>query len=402
MEQVHRSNTGWGDYRNRTSPVSRFFVGFAFLFSICTMFSGLVAGCSDSTANESTGADADIETETEMEMEMDVEAELVEPVVFEEYEWLENAPDYENEFCCPDAENPEAVENPVFIECKMEGESFATTPAEAKDELVVVAYNVERGRHMTEMIEKLTQGGSIPTPDVFLISEADRNCNRSSNRYVIRDLAEALGMYYVYAVEFVELPDSPGTGIERADCEHGNGIVSRYPLGNVRQIRHATQRNWSESTDEPRLGGRVAVVADALIGERIVHLVAVHFESDAGEQNRGPQAVETAENALENGALSIIGGDFNAGMVLLDYELGSNQDQTLKAFLDRGFFDAHAAISYEERATTSDDVALILDYIVASQDVVTEAGIGDKEEYGSLSDHLPVWARIDLSRLDKK
>ncbi len=337
---------------------------------------------------------------TDEDLEADGNEESLEN--FEEYAWLVSAPDYQNEFCCPDAENPEAAEERVFIECRMEGESFITDPAEAKDEIVVVAYNLERGRHADEIIEQLSQNGSVPYPDILLVSEADRNCNRSSNRYITRYLAEALGMNYVYAVEFVELPDSLGTGIERADCEHGNGILSRYPLGNVRQIRHATQRNWSESTDEPRLGGRIAVAADVQIGQRIVHVYSVHFESDAGEQHRGPQAVETAEDALTQGGLSLIGGDFNAGMVMLDQQLGVQQDQTLKAFLDRGFFDAHASIPYEDRTTTSHDVSLILDYIVASRNVVVNAGIGDAQEYGSLSDHLPVWVRIDLSGVDAK
>src|SRR6185295_978707 len=115
-------------------------------------------------------------------------------------------------------------------------------------------------------------------------SEVDRGCQRTQFRNVARDYARALGYFYVYATEFVELPGDRGaTGpYDPPLCEHGNAIVSRYPLGNVRAIRHAAQRSWYTppefpDPDEPRLGGRIAITADARIGDRLVRLYSLHL-----------------------------------------------------------------------------------------------------------------------------
>ena len=65
-----------------------------------------------------------------------------------------------------------------------------------------------------------------------------------------------------------------------ATCEHGNAVLSRYPLGNVELIRHATNSDvWVGSSEQPRLGGRVAVKADVWVGDRILHVYSLHFES---------------------------------------------------------------------------------------------------------------------------
>ena len=112
-------------------------------------------------------------------------------------------------------------------------------PAAPIDEIVLCAYNVEHGLRMDDQLSAFFGDGGVPTPDVLLISEADRGCTRSGNRNVARDYARALDMYYVYGVEFIELPRfwGPGGGV-RHRCEHGNAIVSRFPLGNVELIRH--------------------------------------------------------------------------------------------------------------------------------------------------------------------
>ena len=39
-----------------------------------------------------------------------------------------------------------------------------------------------------------------------MFSEADRGCSRTNYRNVTRELAKALGMNYVYGVEYIELP----------------------------------------------------------------------------------------------------------------------------------------------------------------------------------------------------
>ncbi|HEY8060200.1 MAG TPA: NUDIX hydrolase, partial [Acidimicrobiales bacterium] len=75
------------------------------------------------------------------------------------------------------------------------------TDASSERGLRVVAANLERGRRLDDWVTLLTAA----EPDVILTSEADGGMARSGNRYVARELADRLGMAFVFAVEFVEL-----------------------------------------------------------------------------------------------------------------------------------------------------------------------------------------------------
>ena len=271
------------------------------------------------------------------------------------------------------------------------------------------AYNVERGLRLDDQLTAVTAADTVPAPDILLLSEADRGCSRSGNRNVARDYAAALGMYYVYGVEFVELPRlwGPGGGRVRQPCEHGNAIVSRYPLGNVRLIRHADARSWHSRTQrflrvgQPRLGGRVALAADVRVGDRLLRVYAVHFESGRlsvtssdRSRYRVAQARELIDDAadLEHGV--IIGGDMN----VVDYRPaadGRPTDDTMASLFEAGYVDAHAAVSASERPTS--DSGKIIDLIVGRNMRFHDAGVGPPSTWAPLSDHVPVWARVELS-----
>ena len=220
------------------------------------------------------------------------EPELPASYSFVEYPWMIVPPDLGHRLC-PWSDNPEAAPDKVFIECEMEGESFSATDGSPDDEVLVMAYNIERGKHVDGFISLLLEDPAVPVPDILLLSEADRGCSRSGTRHVTRDLAKALGMNYVFAVEFVELNEA---------CEHGNAVLSRYPLGNVRQIRHATNLSWYAppgTAGQPRLGGRIAVYADVNVGGTIVHVYSLHLESDVDHTYRTEQAREIAEEIIK-------------------------------------------------------------------------------------------------------
>lgn len=219
---------------------------------------------------------------------------------------------------------------------------------------------------------------------------------------MIREIAEALGMYYVFGVEFVELPRESGSGgrIE-APCEHGNGILSRYPLGNVRLMRFSHNLSWYippeefDGDGEPRLGGRMAVVADVRIGERILHLYALHLESTIDEDIRSAQAEELALDGLTRPYRVVQGGDTNAGLYFLDLIDGTTVDTTTQAWLSRGYFDTHAAIPYEYHGTHGD---MPIDLIFTNRDRFDTGVICDRAFCGDISDHLPVWVTLHLGR----
>ena len=206
---------------------------------------------------------------------------------------------------CADAAAPDDASDTTFIDCEMEGASFSTEEPSAKDELVVLAYNILRGFEVDGQLEMIRSGIDFPVPDILLLSEVDRGCARTDFRNIAREYAEGLGYHYVYATEFLELPGDRGPSgpYDPPVCEHGNAIVSRYPLGNVRQIRHAQNRSWymppgTPNPDEPRLGGRITIAADAKIGTRLVRIYVLHLESTLTALDiRDAQAEEIAADS---------------------------------------------------------------------------------------------------------
>lgn len=296
-------------------------------------------------------------------------------------------------------------------------------PAAPKDEIVLCAYNVERGLRLDEQLRAFGGQGGIPSPDVLLLSEADRGCTRSGSRNVAREYARELGMYYVYGVEFIELPRFWGPdGSVRHPCEHGNAIVSRFPLGNVRLIRHRRSRSWNNALQrilhvgEPRLGGRIAVAADVRIGEHTLRVYSVHFESPSllsriesripfvrallsrfrrarpeSDSYREAQARELIEDASGLAQGVVMGGDMN----VIGYLRSDEPEPVTSALVEAGYQDAHAPLALPERASTAS--GLVIDLIFGRGVRFIEAGVGPRAAWGGLSDHLPVWARIRIS-----
>ena len=343
-----------------------------------------LAACGGDDDTSPSNTDGDIDTVDTVEQA---------PYPFEEFAWLTEKPDVMQQRMCVEAADPEGAAEKIFIDCSIEGASFAPADVAPKDDIIVMAYNIERGRHMDDQIDAMINNDDVPMPDVILVSEADRGCNRTDNRYVMWDYAEALGMNFVFGVEFTEL--NWVDGIRETECEHGNGILSRYPIGNVRVIRHETQASWWDDEGEPRLGGRIAVAADIKIGDKYITVYTLHFESHPSEDYRSAQALEIAEDGLQRSIPAIAGGDTNAAFYGLDLQLDTTTDETIKEFTERGWVDAHASIDPELRATAPHS-GFILDLILGTEDLFSAPAICPEDTCGDLSDHLPVWATVTL------
>jgi endonuclease/exonuclease/phosphatase family metal-dependent hydrolase len=321
---------------------------------------------------------------------------------FEEFAWRTDTPDVATERLCVEAAAPDDAPDTTFIDCEIEGATFSSDGPAAKDEIVVLAYNILRGFEIDAQLDMVTSGVDFPVPDVLLLSEVDRGCQRTDFRNIAREYAEQLGYYYVYATEFVELPGDRGpTGpYDPPLCEHGNAIVSRYPLGNVRQIRHAQNRSWytppgTPMPDEPRLGGRVAVSADAKIGSRLVRFYVLHLESTLSALDiRDAQAEEIAADGEAVRHPVIAGGDFNTFFYFNDLENGTLTEPAVESFADRGYDDAHQSLRLEDRYTSFDPFEMVIDLIMTKGVEVIDAGRCPPERCEALSDHLPVFASV--------
>jgi len=321
---------------------------------------------------------------------------------FEEFTWRTNTPDVRTERLCAEAAAPDDAPDTTFIDCELEGATFSNQEEPPKDEIVVLAYNILRGFEVDAQLDWITGGIDLPIPDVLLLSEVDRGCQRTDFRNIARDYAERLGYYYVYATEFLELPANRGTmgPYDPPVCEHGNAIVSRFPLGNVRPIRHAQNRSWytppgAPDPDEPRLGGRIAIAVDAKIGSQLVRFYAMHLESTLTALDiRDAQAEEIAADSEGVTHPVIAGGDLNTFFYFDDLDKGTLNEPAVRSFLERGYSDTHQNLPLDQRYTSFDPFPMVIDLIMTKNLEIVSAGRCAPERCGSLSDHLPVFARV--------
>jgi len=301
-----------------------------------------------------------------------------------------STPDVLTERLCDEAADPEGAPDKVFIHCANEGACQGGDPP-ATDALLVMAFNIQRGGSYDALVAAFATG-TLPVPDVLLLSEVDRGCSRTAGRNVAWELAGELGMHHAYGVEFVELPRPDGS-IE-TPCEHGNAILSKFPMGNVELLRHATNESWYEVPDEPRLGGRMALRADVRVGDRLVHVASLHFESGVEDGlTRAAQAAELADVVAAEPNPGIVGGDTNAGLYAFDLALGTHNEGTTEAFFDRGFVDAHLALDPAVRATRG---VLVLDLLLLHGPTALDPVVCPAEVCDPLSDHRAVWATMTL------
>ncbi|MBU6159598.1 MAG: endonuclease/exonuclease/phosphatase family protein [Myxococcales bacterium] len=329
-------------------------------------------------------------------------ADVADAVTWVPFQGRETTPDVTAERLCADASlRPDEQMDPVNIDCELEGGSFAPEDLETPESVRVMVWNMERGQQIDAQLAWFAQLPAEDQPDILLLSEVDRGCSRSGSRDITREIAVALRMHYVFATEFVELPRPGGAGgtIE-ATCEHGNAILSRWPLGNVGWKFHEQNITWYTPPEErgtegePRLGGRVLLWADTQIGDHYLHLVTLHYESNPQHrETQIAQARETAELALLSPHRAIVGGDTNASLYWLDILQGTAADPTIGEFLTRGFVDAHASFM-GNRATRG---GLVLDLLLGDGPWFAEPRICSVEECGELSDHLPLWATVQLA-----
>ena len=185
--------------------------------------------------------------------------------------------------------------------------------------LIVAAWNLERCYFVEESAALLAR----QRPDIVLLSEADNGMARTDQRHTAREIAGQLGMSYAYGVEFLEL--DLGSPIERALCRdsfnaqgfHGNAVLARAALQAPAMIRLDEHGHWFHGeTDQPRIGGRCAIVATLAVGDCALVTASVHLESDADGPYRAHQTRKLLDciDSYAGGLPVVIGGDLNAGL----------------------------------------------------------------------------------------
>lgn len=242
------------------------------------------------------------------------------------------------------------------------------------------------GDNIRRSSELFSRGRRMPPVDLVALQEADRRTTRAGGRHVSRELAERLGMSFVYA-----WADAPGEEPPKAkqwylDFEERVGVdntgdtgvatLSRLPLSDARRI----ELPWNDCPWRPRLALAASVRLDQ---ETRLHLVNVHIDPHGSIEERLEQqrAVIAEADRLYGHEPTVIAGDFNT----LTREA---RDGTLGLLREHGFSTPMPSGVSTWRAGL---LRLHTDWIFVRGARVLRWGVARRP---GLSDHWPVWAEV--------
>ena len=192
---------------------------------------------------------------------------------------------------------------PQFFEAEIVTRFAGAAPQ--KKELNPLVFNMERGICLAETVDFLRECPALRPYDLILANELDSGCARSGGRDTAAEIARALGMQYVFGLEFIELKDA-------AHGFHGNAIFSRWPILWAEVLRLPEQYNWYYDRQK-RIGGRNAVFAKLDVQGQEVGAVSIHLENRTHGEGRQAQMaaiLEAVRRELPDMPL-ILGGDLN-------------------------------------------------------------------------------------------
>lgn len=177
-----------------------------------------------------------------------------------------------------------------------------------------VVFNMERGTRLDMILPYLKYHEALRQADVILANELDWGMARSDNQNIAREIAQALGMNYAFATEFLTV--HAGLFGNR-EGRHGNAIFSRFPLKRVQMLRLPILYEWFHRENDIRLGTRVALLAEIEIAGQNIGLVCLHLENRATPEARERQlrfVLDHVEKTFPDMPI-LIGGDMNTNTV---------------------------------------------------------------------------------------
>ena len=192
---------------------------------------------------------------------------------------------------------------PQFAQAEVH--NIVKAPDAAPESLGALVFNMERGVHLDELGDFLLDCPAIRPYDVILANELDDGCVRSGCRDTTAELAQRLGMNYVFGLEFIELVN----GEDPKGC-HGNAIFSRWPIRRAQIVRLPEKYNWYFDRQK-RIGGRLAILAQ--LGGKPLGVGTIHLENrtDGPGRQAQLQTILDAAEAMFPGMPVVLGGDLN-------------------------------------------------------------------------------------------
>ena len=206
----------------------------------------------------------------------------------------------------------ERILNAVVIE------GFAQNPKSKTQNpkwVSALAWNIERGSVFEGIVEALRNHEHLKDKDVLLLTELDHGMARSGNRFVAREIAEALNVNYAFAPVYIALQKGSGVEVE-AEGEntrsiHGLAMFSKWPMKNVHAIPlpNGKDKMWGK---EKRIGRLRALFADIEHPSGTFRAVTVHLDAHCSRAHRHRQMRIILDHVDTLPKMpTLLGGDWN-------------------------------------------------------------------------------------------
>ena len=261
----------------------------------------------------------------------------------------------------------------VSVESRRHGPSSFTQ----RSRLRLVTYNV----HMIEggrIAAALRATPDLAAADLVLLQEVESYPEEGESRACLA--AKQLELHCAYA---------PGYGLSNGGS-HGVAILSRFPLGDL----EITELPYNHTVVNS--ARRVALGATIDAGGGPVRIYAVHLDNRISPTDRVRQLAPVIDAADERELPTVIAGDMNSSPFVwlgnvIPIPWGSQDDQ-LEAFVRmRGFLTPVTG-----SGATSTWLGMRLDAVYTRG---VDLRAHRVEHDVRASDHLPLWADLDLSAI---
>jgi endonuclease/exonuclease/phosphatase family metal-dependent hydrolase len=181
--------------------------------------------------------------------------------------------------------------------------------------LRAVAWNIERGKRFDGIARLLRHDPLLREADLLYLTEVDIGMDRSGGRNVARELADLLGMGYVFANGYLLL--SPGDRAERRHAWptglslHGNALLSRHPIARFDGVALPEFKDRFHAV-EKRLGQKRALIAEVRAPDGPITIAVVHTDPFAPPKHRAAQMRRVLAAVERYGNRRVLlGGDLN-------------------------------------------------------------------------------------------
>jgi endonuclease/exonuclease/phosphatase family metal-dependent hydrolase len=178
------------------------------------------------------------------------------------------------------------------------------------------AWNIERGTQLDRIVNALKTDRDLRNADVLLLTELDYGMARTGNRFIAREIAEALDLNYAFAPCYLAL--NKGSGVEahvegeNMQSLHGNALFSRHPMTRVHSLALPNGKDKMNGI-EKRIGSQRAVIADIQYPLGEFRAVTLHLDAHSSRAHRHAQMRLLLDHldSLSPRLPVLIGGDWN-------------------------------------------------------------------------------------------